>query len=322
MLNRLITVILIFVGLNTANAQYDLRETERERMAKAKVKVQTEFTHDYKNGQPSAQGYKSAVRKFDVKGNLTEEANYNATGKAISVITYQYDNKNNRVNHERYQGEREKLQYSQKIVYDPAGNKTREYGFDGAASYSNTYKYDAGKLVEISYMADNNLVEKRKLSYSGNKSDIQIFDSSNKLTFKQENSYNALGHLLSEIKTDNTGKLIYTITCEYKDDKLLLSEAKKRKDALEYKKVYHYDNENRLIKEETVNMDGTKFVSHEYRYNNASYLELESWKKNHQSKEASSKKMDYGNKGIYTEIESYFATYKFFSLYKYTYEFY
>ncbi|MDR1865582.1 MAG: hypothetical protein LBR08_08425 [Bacteroidales bacterium] len=324
MMNKIVFVILAFTGVCTVvRAQYDFREAEKERIAQANVKTQTEYTHDYKNGQPSEHGYKSSVKQFDRYGNITEEINYNAAGKIISVVAYQYDDRNTRVNHERYQGNREKLQYSQKTMFDQKGNKTREYGFDGAATYSNIYLYDReGKLAEITYTTDNNPVEKRKLTHSGKKTDIRIFDAANNPTFKQENTYNDAGNLLSEIKTDNAGKVIYSHNFEYKDDKILITETKKRGDLPEYQKNYYYDDRQRPVKEETVNADGTKFVSHEYRYNPSGYLEMESWKKSFQSKEASSKTVDYDQNGIYTEVKSYFATYKLYSLYKYTYEFY
>jgi hypothetical protein len=315
--------MLIGLNLNTAIAQYDVKNAEKERLANAKVKSQVEFTHDYKDGKPVEQGYKSAVRKYDTKGNITEETNFNAAGKIISVITYQYDNKSNQVNYERYQGNRDKLQYSQKIVYDANSNKTKEYGYDGATSYSNTYTYNnAGKLSEINYTTNNNTVERRKLSYSGNKTDIQIF-TGNTLSFNQMNTYNAKGNVLSEIKTDNAGKQVYALTYEYKNDVILMVETKKRGDIVEYQKFYQYDSANRPIKEETSNLDGAKFISHEYKYNSISCLEEEKWKKNQHSKEVSSKKIGYDEtKGIQSEVESYFATYKLYSLYKYTYEFY
>ncbi|MDR0714315.1 MAG: hypothetical protein LBF89_08675 [Bacteroidales bacterium] len=322
MTKTIIAVLLMSVGMGTVEAQYDLKTAERERMAKARVKTQTEFTHDYRNGQPTEQGYKSSVRQFDTKGNLTEAVNYDAAGKVISVVVYQYDNKNRQVNYERYQGDREKLQYSQKIVYDAGDNKTREYGFDGVTSYSNVYIYDNnGKLAEIQYTSNQQPVEKRKLSVSGNTTDIQIYDAGNRLLFKQVNTYNAKGHLLSEIKTDNTGKPVHSLFLTYKDDILLLSETKKRGDVAEYEKFYRYDEQNRPIGEETVNLGGMRYVSHEYQYN-VDFLKVESWKKNQQSKEFSRKKIDYDDKGVYREIESYFATYKLYSLYKYTYEYY
>ncbi len=323
-MNRLVAVLFVLAFIGPVKAQYDFEAVERNRMAGAKVKVQTQWTHDFVDGKPASKGYKSSVTKYNTKGSITEISNYNEEGKIISLTVYQYDGKENKVNFERYQGNREKLQYSQKIVYDAKGNKTKESGFDGAAMYNNTYQYDAaGKLVEISYMVDNALIEKRKLSYSGTKTGIKVYDANNNLTFTQENTYNDKGLLVEEVKTGGNGAIIHTLDLSYNNMGGILEETKKRAgDKLDYQKLYFYDNANRPVREETVNLDKTKYVSHEYTYNNAGDLMLEKWLKNNRSKEASTKKITYDSKGIYTEMECYFATYKLNSLYKYTYEFY
>ncbi|MDR1153746.1 MAG: hypothetical protein LBL04_03470 [Bacteroidales bacterium] len=319
-----VILLSVFAWLTPVMAQYDFEAMERDRMAKARVKVQTQWTHDFVDGKPSAKGYKSSVTKFNTKGNITEVTNYNEDGKVISLIIYQYDSRDNKVNFERYQGNREKLQYSQKVVYDAKSNKTKEYGYDGATVYSNTYQYDTnGKLSEIAYTVDNVLVEKRKLKYSGNKTEIMIYDPNNNLTFKQENSYNDKGLLVAEIKSGGKGNVVHTLDLQYNTSGDLTEEVKKRAgDKLDYQKLYYYDKENRPIKEETVNLNDTKFVSHEYQYNNLGDLILETWKKNEKTNESSSKKITYDSKGLYTEMECYFATYKLSSLYKYTHEFY
>ena len=318
-----VVILLVFARLNTVDAQNDFDAKERDRMAKAKVKTQTQWTYDYVNGKPSNKGYKTSVTKYNVKGNITEIINYNEEGKIISVVTYQYDSRDNRVNYEQYKGNREKLLYSQKIEYDSKGNKTREYGFDGVSAYSNTFQYDAsGKVSGIVYMVENAVVEKRKLSYRGNKTDIQIFDASNKLTYRQENSYNDKGLLIAEVKTGGQGNVAHTLDLQYNTMDALTEETKKRADdKLDYRKSYYYDNENRLIKIETTNLDGAKFVSNEYQYNQQGDVIVEIWKKTEKAKEPTSKKYTYDAKGLYTEVDCYYATYQLNTLYKYNYEF-
>ena len=316
-------LFLLFVLLSPVKAQYDFDEIERVRMVEAKVKTQTEWTYDYVNGKPSSTGYKSSVTKFDTRGNITEIANYNANGKLISTIIYQYDAYNNRVNFERYD-EKRVLKYSQKIVYNDNGKKIREYGKNGMEQYNNTFTYDGnGKLTEINYTANNMLVEKRQFVYSGNKTEISVFNASNILSFRQENTYNENGFLLSELRKGVQGNVIHSLNMQYSNLGELLQEIKKRADdKLDYHKTYHYDNNNRPIKEETINLDGTKFISREYQYNNSGDLILESWRKNERATEFSTKKFTYDSKRIYTEVDSYFATYKLNSLYKYVYEYY
>ena len=319
-----VILFLVFAWLNPLVAQYDFDAKEKERMAKAKVKAQTEWTHEYVDGKPSAKGHRATVTKYDARGNVTEVVNYNEKGEIISVFIHQYDNRDNKVNFEQYQDNRKRLQYSRKTAYDARGNKIREYGFDGATGYNNTFRYDdSGKLLEINYTIENALIEKRVFKYSGNKTEISIFDASNNLTFRQENTYNDKGLLVSEIRTGGKGNLIHSLNMQYNNAGDLTEEAKTLADnKLDYQKLYQYDSQNRPIKEETVNMDGVKYVSREYQYNNQGDMILQSTRRNERAQEPSTKKFTYDAKGVYTEVDAYIATYKLSSLYKYTYEFY
>lgn len=322
---RLIAVILAFVCFCPAKAQYDFDTVEKIAMAKAKVKTQTEWTYEFVGGKPSDKGYKSGVKKYNVHGSVVEKISYNAEGAVMSMWIYQYDSSDRPISEERYQGNREKLQYSQKITYDAKGNKISELGFDGVSAYNNTFTYDASKskLTAIKYILGNTVVERRTLGYEGDKTIIQVFDASNKLTFQQENTHNAKNLLVSEIRKNSTNAIVYTLDMRYNSSGMLLEETKKRAgEKMEYQTLYSYDNVNRPVKEESVGLDGIKYVSHEYGYNNAGQLTEEIWKKNSKAKEPSTKKITYNAKGIYSEVEVYFASYKLYSLYKYMYEFY
>ena len=317
-------MLCVCVWLTPLMAQYDSEAKDRERMANAKVRTQTEWTHNFVDGKPAGKGIKSSVTKYNTKGNIIEVTNFNEEGKVISLVIYQYDSRDNKVNFERYQGNREKLQYSQKTVYDARGNKSREYGFDGQAPYNNTFKYDVdGKLSEITYTIDNVPQERRVFKHTGNKTEISIYNAANTLVNKQENIYNDQGLLVSEIRSGSSGNVVHTLGLNYNSAGSLLEEVKMRADdKLDYQKIYHYDSDNHPIKIETVNMDGTKFVSNEYQFNGNGDLILESWKKNERAREPSTKKISYDSTGVIAEMECYFASYQLRSLYKYTYEFY
>lgn len=319
----LVVLLLTLACLRPVAAQYDFDAVERDRMAKGKVKTQTQWTHEYVDGKPPANGYKSQVTKYNARGNVTEVSNYDKQGKVISLHVYQYDNRENRVNFEQYDGNREKLQRSQRTVYDPKGNKTREYGFDGASPYSNTFQYDAnGRITEIAYTVENALVEKRQFKYSGNKTEILGFDKSNVQTFKQENTYNDKGLLVMEVQTGNKGNVVHTLNLQYNNAGGVSEEVKKREgDQLDYQKLYEYDSANRPTKETTVNTDGTKFVSQEYQYSNIGDLVFEAWKKTARAQESSTRKTIYDAKGLYTDKDCYYASYKLYTLFKFTYEY-
>jgi len=319
-----VRLFFILAWLTPVKAQSEVDEKERDRMARAKVKTQTQWTHDFVDGRPSAKGYRSQIARFDTRGNTTEITNFNEAGDIISIVVYQYDNRDNRINFERHQGNRQKLQYSQRTVYDTRGNKTREFGFDGATMYNNTFKYDGnGKLSEINYTVDNAHVEKRMLTHTANRIEISIFDASNNLTFKQTNTYNERGLLLSEVRSGNKGNMVHTLNLQYNNVNDLTEETRLRADnKLDYQKFFFYDSANRLIKEESVTSDGTKFISRECQYNSQGDLAFESWKKTERARESSTKKITYDALRLVTEEDCYWATYKLRSLYKYTYEFY
>jgi len=320
----LVIIFLVFVWMNPVAAQSDFDAKEKERMAKAKVKTQTEWTHEYVDGKPSAKGVKATVTKYDTRGNVIEVVNYNEKGDIISVFVHEYDSRDNKVNFEQYQDNRRRLLYSRKTMYDARGNKTREYGFDGATGYNNTFKYDGnGKLSEINYFVENALNEKRIFKYSGNKTEISIYDAGNNLTFRQENTYNDKGLLVSEVRIGGKGNTVHSLNLQYNNAGDLTEESKTLADnKLDYLKIYQYDSQNRPVKEETVNMDGTRYVSREYQYNNQGDLIFQSIRRNERALEPSTKKFTYDSKGLYTEVDAYIASHKLNSLYKYTYEFY
>ncbi len=322
-MSKLVVILFMLAWLNPLNVQYDSDAKEKERIAKAKVKTQTQWTHDFENGKPKTKGYKSEIAKFDTKGNAVEVTTYNAEGKEITISVYKYDNKDRQTGYERYQNKRDKIQYSQNTVYDANGNKIEESGFDGATAYKNTFKYEANKLAEITYTTANAVVEVRKLKYSGDRVDIEIFNASNVLIYKQQDRYNAKGLLVEETKLEGSGGVVHTINCSYNDGGAMLEETKKRAgNQLEYQKLYQYDNASRPVKEETVTLNDVKFVSHEYSYNSAGDLIVEKWRKSSNVKDVSTKKITYDSKGLYAEIEGFYASYNLHTLYKYTYEFY
>ena len=315
-------LFLVIAWLNPIEAQYDFDAIERDRMARAKVKTQTQWVHDYVGGKPAAKGYRSAVTRYDTRGNKTEIISYNKDGKVVLRDTYQFDRFGKQINFERYD-DKNKLIYSQRTAYDNNGRKIRENGSDGQSPYSNSYSYDgSGKLSEITYMVNNALLERRQFKHSGNKTEILVYNASNTLMFTQENTYNDKGSLLTEIRKEPQGNIIQSLNFQYNNFGDVLQEIRKRAgDKLDYQKSIQYDQHNRPIKEETTNPDGTKFVSSEYQYNNLGDLVFKSFRRNTRTPEPSTTKYVYDSRRLYIEEDSYFATHKFNTLYKYTYEF-
>ena len=136
-----IIFILISYTLSlTAQANFD--EKDRERISKNKVKIQNQWSYDYKDGKPSTKGYISAQNLFDSNGNLIQIINYKSDGSITSVVTYTYNRKGNRASYTRYKGNKKQLTYSQKYTYDDKDKKIAESGFDGMSNYLNTFIYE------------------------------------------------------------------------------------------------------------------------------------------------------------------------------------
>ena len=315
-----LTLFLLF-ALLPIKAQYDFAAIEKDRMARAKVKTQTQWTHDYVGGKPVAKGYRSAITTFDTRGNVIEIINYNKDGKVVLTEKTQYDRFGKIINFERHDDK--KLLYSQRTTYDNSGRIVREAGSDGFANYSNTFTYDgSGRVAEISYTTNNSLQERRVFKYSGNKTEISVFNAANTLILTLENTYNDKGALLSELRRESQGNVVQSLNFQYNNFGYVLQEEKKRAgDKLDYQKIFFYDQHNRPIKEETTNPDGSKFVSAEYQYNNQGDMIFKSWRRNARATEPSTTRYTYDTRRLCVEEDSYFASSKFNSLYKYTYDF-
>ena len=136
------------------------------------------------------------------------------------------------------------------------------------------------------------------------------------------NTYNDNGLLVSEERTGIQGNMLHSLNLRYNNTKDITEETKRRADnRIDYQKIYTYDRNNRPQRVETVNMDGSKFVSNEYQFNNNGDLILVSMRRNERATEPSTKRYTYDTRGLYTEMDNYNATYKLKFLYKYVYEF-
>ena len=326
-------LILFFLSaflLPEVQAQLDIDAFNKSRMANARVRTQTEFTHDYVSGNPAARGHKSTVTEFDNRGNIIRITNFNEAGRAISAVVYQYDARGNRVNFERFNvtydnnnREQRELRQSQRTIFDARGNRTREHGFDGNSQYNNVFTYDAnGKLKEISYTTNNAVTERRQFTHTGNRTEVTVLNASGAVTFRQTNTYDANGLLLSEVRTNAQGATVSSLTMRYNNAGNIIEEIKRRdNNVLEYQKNYTYDGSNRLTKIETTTSGGAKFVANEYQYGAGGVLVLESWRRNERTTRASTNKYTYDSRGLYTEKDSFFSTHNLNSLYKYQYEY-
>lgn len=317
-MKNLILVILIFLGSTIVHGQDNLEKKEKARMSANKIKKQTQWAYDYVSGKPAANGYISCVTSFDKNGNVIEIVNYKADGKITSILNYSYDSKGNKTSYTRNQGNREKLTYSQKITYDANGDKLAEIGFDGLSNFNNSFAYQNGQLSEIKYTTDNLLTEKRSFKYNGSQTDIVISNANDQILAKEVNIFDVKKNLIEEARYANqdvTQKKQY----QYDPKGQVIEETKHQFGNFSYKKKYTYDANGNLVQVEDIKADGKSVITNNYSYDAQGNIKEEKWRKEN-SNEDSYKRYTFNDKGLYTAMDCYFASYKFFVLYKFTYE--
>lgn len=317
-MKNLILAALLLLQSVFIYSQDNLDAKEKARMAGNKVKKQTQWAYDYQDGKPSSKGYISCITSFDQNGNAVEIINYKADGKITSILNYTYDKNGNKTSYTRFQGNREKMTYSQKIQYDVMGNKLVETGFDGASNFKNTFSYTNGKLSEIKYTTDNSVTETRSFSYNGSKTEVAILGPNKALIAKELNVFDSKKNLIEESRFANkdvTQKKEY----EYDPKGQVVEETKHQYGNFSYKKRYTYNNNGYLLKVEDIKEDGKAVVTNNYDYDSKGNITEERWRKDESSQD-SYRKYTYNSNGLYTATDCYFASYKFYVLYKYTYE--
>lgn len=317
-MKNLILAALLLLQSVFIYSQDNLDTKEKARMAGNNVKKQTQWAYDYQDGKPSSKGYISCITSFDKNGNTVEIINYKADGKITSILNYTYNSQGNKTSYTRFQGNREKMTYSQKIQYDAQGNKLLETGYDGASNFKNIFTYANGKLTEIKYTTDNSVTETRSFNYNGPKTEISILGPNKAVVAKEVNIFDSKKNLIEESRFANkdvTQKKEY----EYDPKGQVVEETKHQYGNFSYKKRYSYDNNGFLLKVEDIKEDGKAVVTNNYSYDSKGNIIEERWRKD-ESAQDSYRKYTYNDKGLYTSTDCYFASYKFYVLYKFTYE--
>jgi YD repeat-containing protein len=320
MMRQITTIFILILGCCQLFGQANFEQKDIERIAKNKVKIQTQWSYDYKDGKPVAKGYISAQTLFDKKGNIVEVINFKSDGTITSVITYTYDDKGKKTSYSRYKGNKEQLTYNQKYVYDPKGYKAIESGFDGSSAFYNSFTYDPkGSLLEIKYTTDKTVTEKRVFKYSGNVTEMNVLSPSNTILSKEITTYDNKKNILEEVKyiqNDVTQKYNY----QYNPQGKKIEESKINFGNLAYLRKYSYDKGGNMIKIMEKTPEGQEYVAFEYKYDAKDNVTEERWTKS-PTAEYSKKEHTYDANNLLTESECYFASYKFSVLYKYSYQY-
>lgn len=319
-MKQILILLWVVFGYSCLFGQANFEKQDIARIAKNLVKIQTQWSYDYKNGAPVSKGYISAQTLFDKKGNIIEIINFKNDGNITSVITYTYDDRGNRTSYSRYKGNKQQLTYNQKYVYDPRGNKALESGFDGSSSFYNSFVYDkTGNLQEIKYTTEKTITEKRVFKYNGNVTEMNVLSPTNVILSKEITTYDTKKNIIEEekyVQNNVTQKYNY----QYDPQGKKVEESKINFGNLAYLRKYTYNKQGNLLHISEQTPEGKEYTSFEYQYDAKGNAIEERWTKS-PGAEYSKKSHTYDVKNLLLESDCYFASYKFYVLYKYSYQY-
>jgi hypothetical protein len=324
-----ITSMLVFVP---SHAQ-EVNVFPTNLMSQQKVKTQTLYEYDYVNGKPESKGTKAKVVKYDEKGNNIEEVNYRVDGKVHYIVKFRYDDKGNKVEYVRYNAydmgsEELQVNYKQNIKHDSRGNVVEEMGYNGIENFRVVYNYTpAGKLAEVNYFnVEANgkktvLDEKRVLKYTGNISNVKVYNGQNVMLFRLKNIYSISGKILEENRIELDSTVSKRVIYLYDKNDKCISETKYIAGKLASKITRIYNTKGQLQEVNVETSDGDKYITNQYTYSDKENL-IEELSRSDKNKEFSKSTYKYNDAGLCTTIDSYYAAYKQQVLSVYTYEYY
>jgi hypothetical protein len=325
-MRRLILTITILIFYTSIYPQAKSEDKERARIANSKVSKSTQWTYKYTQGKINQKGYITTESKYDEKGNVIEVINYKSTGQISSKLLYKYDDKNNRIEYQKFE-KRDKpeieLTYKQSFTYDDKGNKKIENGCDGLSGYKIIYNYlPDGKTKDITkYNVNNTISEKWESTYNNNVQTIKVLKQGINLDYTLDRKTDSRDNIIEEVRKDSKGKEVARTTAEFDANNNVTTTAEYYSGKLSKKFTYKYNNQNQLIEIDLVSLDGSLSLSRAYKYDDKGNVLEEKWFDGVPN-DLSSKNYKYNEKLNPAEIESYYSDYKYKVLYKYTYEYY
>jgi len=325
-MKRLSLTILTLIGCLAVFAQSQNDEKDRIRYSNSKVSKLTQWTYKYTKGKVNPKGYITSESKFDEKGNAVEIINYKSNGKISTKLLYKYDDKNNKIEYQKFQKFEDKpdieLTYKQNFTYDDKGNKKLEVGFDGIINYRIEFNYlPDGKLKGITkFNPDNSVAEKWESTFNGNIQTINVFKRGTILDYSLIKKTDSKNNIIEETRNDAKGKEQSRIITEYDANNNISSTSEYYSGKLSKKFAYLYNKKNQLIEIDLENPDGSKTLFKAYKYDDKGNVIEEKWFDGIPD-DLSSKNFKYNEKLNPSEVESYYSDYKYKVLYKYTYEY-
>jgi hypothetical protein len=295
----------------------------KESIVLNRIKNQNSWDYNYVGDQPQKTGVKTSVTTYSTTGDISQVTTYNAKGQILHIEKFNYDTQGNKIEYSRYTGGSETQAAYQKISrYNDRNQLTDENGFDGVENFKNVYTYNTqGDLIEIRYMKNNVLQEKRIFYKNGNITTVSIYNTIgiliSKLVLKYDNTQNLIEETVYGVNQSELERKTYN----YDDKKNLKEEAKYKLNKVTLKTTYNYNTAGDLLEIIEESPSTIKFVKKSYTYDPEGNLCEIKWRRN--GKEDYNRIIyTYDPNGISNTADTFYPATKYRVLTKYVYEYY
>lgn len=290
-------------------------------LAQNRIKNQVSWDFAYKGTKPEKTGVKTSITSYDAAGNISQVTTYNPKGVIVNIEKYKYDSHGNKTEYSRYAGGTGSQAAYQKISkYNDRNLVYEESGYDGVEHFTNNYRYDdQGELLEIRYMKNTVLSEKRVFSRNGSSTMVSIYNGTGILSSRLMLRYDDLKNLVEETVYGVNQSELEKKTYNYDDNKNLTEEAKYKLDKITLKTCYNYNSNGDLVEISEENQGTTRFVKKSYTYDALNNLLQINWRRKG-NEDFNTISYSYDAKGLCTSANTWYPATKYKVLTKYTYE--
>jgi hypothetical protein len=303
-------------------AQPGLDKKNTETIIQNKIKSRTQYDDSYIDGKQISKNAKTSYIRYNKYGNVIEQITYKSKD-TLTFEVYEYNNLGNRTEYTKHSGGSLIIAYKKLSSYDKNNNLILETGYNGTENFKNVYEYDKNnKLIKIEYYLEGNrLDEKRTFVNVGDKTTVNVFNSTGNLTSKIGLKHDKNDNLIEELTYGNKDEVLEKKNYTYDADNNLLDETKYRLDKFYYKVTYKYDSKGNITEIDEDNPNDGSYIKKMYKYDANGNLTEFSWRRK-PSDEFSTKTFTYDKKDICTGVVTYYPATKFKVNTRYTYEFY
>jgi hypothetical protein len=291
----------------------------KDAIARNKVKYQFNWDYKYEGNKPSKTGIKTSVTTFNNAGDAILVNAFNPKGAILHTEKYRYDARGNKIEYTRQSGDNS---YQKRYSYNDKNLVIAESGFDGVEKFRNEYSYAKdGSLMEIRYMKDSLLSEKRVFAKSGQITTVSIYNRNGVLTSKLVLKHDSHNNLIEESLYGANQNALEKKTYNYDDKENLKEEARYKLDKITLKTTYSYNASGNLVEVAEQTADMAKFVKKSMVYDSQGNLLEIQWRRK-ASDEFNQIRYVYDSRGLCVSANTYYPATGYRVLTRYVYEFY